>query len=171
MTLQQSQPLGTLYNCDLSDKLERACVLILDSITCVSRSGIGPLMLPPVNRTFKGKNLTSLTPSVGQRSTILRLSSIFTVLQEVKTGMNFGKHARPSPFYRLFSPVSQYSSFDNSGQRVSFPQWQNNQTNVKRMNAIVWQLAYQFQHQSQVVSVIAPLNECVFQRCVLEITC
>ena len=56
---------------------------------------------------------------------------------------------------------SQCHSFDNSGQRLSFPQWQTNQTNVNRMNSIVWQLAYQFQHQSQVVSVIAPLNECV----------
>jgi glucan 1,3-beta-glucosidase len=52
-------------------------------------------------------------------------------------------------------------SFDNSGQRLSFPQWQSNQANVGRTNAIIKSLAYQFRYQSQVVSVISPLNECV----------
>ena len=55
----------------------------------------------------------------------------------------------------------------------SFPRWHSNQTNVDRTNEIIWELAYQFQDQFEVVSVIAPLNECVLtaQRCVLDNTC
>ena len=66
-----------------------------------------------------------------------------------------------------------YFSFDNSGQRKPFPRWQSNQTNVDRTNEIIWELAYQFQDQSEVVSVIAPLNECVLTAplCVLDNTC
>jgi hypothetical protein len=78
------------------------------------------------------------------------------VPQEVRMGMN----QISLPIFIAHSHLfSQCHSFDNSGQRLSFPQWQTNQTNVNRMNSIVWQLAYEFQHQSQVVSVIAPLNE------------
>ncbi|KAF8481712.1 exo-beta-1,3-glucanase [Russula ochroleuca] len=55
------------------------------------------------------------------------------------------------------APGSQ-NGFDNSGQRLSSPQWQLNQTNIDRTNAIIKQLSYQFQH-SQVVSIIAVLNE------------
>jgi glucan 1,3-beta-glucosidase len=52
-------------------------------------------------------------------------------------------------------------SFDNSGQRLSFPQWQSKQANIDRTNAIIKGLAFEFRYQSQVVSVISPLNECV----------
>ena len=145
-------------------------LLILGSITCASQSGIGPLMLPPVNRTFKGKNHTFLRPLVGRRSTILKLSSIFTVPQEVKTGMYQTRHPVFIVSHWFFN-VILYSSFDNSGQRKSFPQWQTNQTNIDRTNNIIKALANEFQNQFEVVSVIAPLNECMFQRCVLEITC
>ena len=44
---------------------------------------------------------------------------------------------------------------------MSFPQWQSNQTNIDRTNAIIRTIAYQFQYNPQVVSVIAPLNEYV----------
>lgn len=56
------------------------------------------------------------------------------------------------------APGSQ-NGFDNSGHKVSFPQWQSNQTNIDRTNAVIRTIAYQFQHNSQVVSGIAPLNE------------
>ncbi len=75
-----------------------------------------------------------------------------------------------SLFYRLFSRSRKCSSFDNSGRRLSFPQWQSNQTNVDRTNAIIKSLGYQFRYQSQVVSVISPLNECV-QSDASSITC
>jgi len=52
-------------------------------------------------------------------------------------------------------------SFDNSGQRLPFPQWQSKQANVDRTNAIIRSLAFEFRYQSQVVSVISPINECV----------
>jgi len=55
-------------------------------------------------------------------------------------------------------PGSQ-NGFDNSGQRMSFPQWHSNQTNIDRTNRIMRQIAYEFRYSSQVVSVIAPLNE------------
>lgn len=44
---------------------------------------------------------------------------------------------------------------------MSFPQWQTNQTNIERTNAVIRTIAYQFQHNSQVVSAIAALNEYV----------
>ncbi|KAH9987691.1 glycoside hydrolase family 5 protein [Russula vinacea] len=56
------------------------------------------------------------------------------------------------------APGSQ-NGFDNSGQKLPSPQWASNQTNIDRTNAIIKQLALQFQHQTQVVSVIAALNE------------
>ncbi|KAI0281199.1 exo-1-3-beta-glucanase [Russula aff. rugulosa BPL654] len=56
------------------------------------------------------------------------------------------------------APGSQ-NGFDNSGQRLSFPEWQSKQANVDRTDAIIKNLAYQFRYQSHVVSVISPLNE------------
>jgi aryl-phospho-beta-D-glucosidase BglC (GH1 family) len=55
-------------------------------------------------------------------------------------------------------PGSQ-NGFDNSGQRLSFPQWQSKQANIDRTNAIIKYLAFLFRYQSQVISVISPLNE------------
>lgn len=37
------------------------------------------------------------------------------------------------------APGSQ-NGFDNSGQRLSFPRWQSNQTNVQRTDAIIKRL-------------------------------
>ena len=77
-------------------------------------------------------------------------------------GSQNGYEPNLSPHFIVYSHnFFQYSSFDNSGQKLSSPQWQSNQTNIDRTNAIIKQLAFQFQHQSQVVSVIAALNECV----------
>ncbi|KAH8987334.1 exo-1-3-beta-glucanase [Lactarius hatsudake] len=56
------------------------------------------------------------------------------------------------------APGSQ-NGFDNSGQRMSFPQWQSSQTNIDRTNAVIKRIAYEFRNNYQVVSVIAPLNE------------
>jgi glucan 1,3-beta-glucosidase len=70
-----------------------------------------------------------------------------------------------SHFYRQFSPVfflQKCASFDNSGQRLSVPQWQTSQSNIDRTNAIIKSMALEFRNEKpQVVSVIAPLNECV----------
>jgi len=56
------------------------------------------------------------------------------------------------------APGSQ-NGFDNSGQSMSFPEWHSNQTNIDRTNNIMRRIAYEFRYSSQVVSVIAPLNE------------
>ncbi|GJJ13359.1 hypothetical protein Clacol_007611 [Clathrus columnatus] len=56
------------------------------------------------------------------------------------------------------APGSQ-NGFDNSGQRLPFPKWQSNQTNVQRTDAIIKTLASMYQGQTNVVTVIAPLNE------------
>ena len=56
------------------------------------------------------------------------------------------------------APGSQ-NGFDNSGHRISFPEWQSNQTNVQRTDTIIKQLASMFQGQPDVVPIIAPLNE------------
>jgi glucan 1,3-beta-glucosidase len=77
-------------------------------------------------------------------------------------GSQNGYESNCFPFQFVFSHgfFSNFS-FDNSGQRLSFPQWQSNQTNIDRTNAIIKNLAYQFRYQYQVVSVISPINECV----------
>ncbi|CAL1694454.1 unnamed protein product [Somion occarium] len=56
------------------------------------------------------------------------------------------------------APGSQ-NGFDNSGHKVSFPQWQSSQSNIDRTNAIIKKLASMFADQSDVVTMIAPLNE------------
>ena len=50
-------------------------------------------------------------------------------------------------------------SFDNSGHRISFPQWHSNATNIARTNAVLKTIASLFVNDQDVVSVIAPLNE------------
>ncbi|KAF8808109.1 exo-1,3-beta-glucanase [Phlegmacium glaucopus] len=56
------------------------------------------------------------------------------------------------------APGSQ-NGFDNSGQRMSFPQWQTSQSNIDRTSAIIKTLASMFAGSTGVVPVIAPLNE------------
>ncbi|KAI0275217.1 glycoside hydrolase superfamily [Gloeopeniophorella convolvens] len=56
------------------------------------------------------------------------------------------------------APGSQ-NGFDNSGHRISFPQWHSNQTNIDRTNAIMKQIANEFVPQYQTVAMIQPLNE------------
>ncbi|KAH8102402.1 exo-beta-1,3-glucanase [Cristinia sonorae] len=56
------------------------------------------------------------------------------------------------------APGSQ-NGFDNSGHKVPSPQWHTNQNNINRTKNIISQLASMFAGQSDVVTVIAPLNE------------
>lgn len=140
-----------------SSSTDSVLCLFLDSITCGSRSGIGRMILVPVNHTSRDNKTTSLKPSLGHRHTISRLSSISTVSLEVKMGTS----RTVFPFNSSFLTAYSNFSFDNSGQRLSFPQWQSKQANVDRTNAIIRSLAFQFRYLSQVVSVISPLNECV----------
>lgn len=53
-------------------------------------------------------------------------------------------------------------SFDNSGHRMPYPQWQSNPVNVDRSNRILKRIASEFSNNPDVVPVIAPLNESVF---------
>ncbi|KAH9973186.1 glycoside hydrolase family 5 protein [Lactifluus volemus] len=53
------------------------------------------------------------------------------------------------------APGSQ-NGFDNSGQRMPFPHWHSNQTNVDRTNKVIKQISLQF---GSIVPIIAPLNE------------
>ncbi|KAH9923655.1 glycoside hydrolase superfamily [Fomitopsis serialis] len=55
-------------------------------------------------------------------------------------------------------PGSQ-NGFDNSGHRISYPEWQSNSTNVQRSDAIVKTIASMFANNPQVVSIITPINE------------
>ncbi|KAI0077473.1 exo-beta-1,3-glucanase [Panus rudis PR-1116 ss-1] len=50
-------------------------------------------------------------------------------------------------------------SFDNSGHKVPSPQWQTSQSNIDRTSAVIKTLASMFRDQSDVVTMIAPLNE------------
>ncbi|KAI0756357.1 exo-beta-1,3-glucanase [Daedaleopsis nitida] len=56
------------------------------------------------------------------------------------------------------APGSQ-NGFDNSGHRISFPQWHSNSTNVARTNSVIKQITKAFINDQDTVSVIAPLNE------------
>jgi len=56
------------------------------------------------------------------------------------------------------APGSQ-NGFDNSGQRLSFPGWHSNATNVQRTDKIMMTIASMFANNPNVVSAIAPLNE------------
>ncbi|KAH9980767.1 glycoside hydrolase family 5 protein [Russula compacta] len=56
------------------------------------------------------------------------------------------------------APGSQ-NGFDNSGRRTLIPKWQLNQRNVHRTNKVIKDIAHEFRYDSDVVSVIAPLNE------------
>ncbi|EGN93093.1 glycoside hydrolase family 5 protein [Serpula lacrymans var. lacrymans S7.3] len=56
------------------------------------------------------------------------------------------------------APGSQ-NGFDNSGQRMSFPHWQSNQTNIDRTNAVMKTIATMFTSNPNVIPIIAPLNE------------
>jgi hypothetical protein len=51
--------------------------------------------------------------------------------------------------------------FDNSGHRVGFPGWHSNPTNVQRTDTIIKTIASMFATQTNVVPIIAPLNEYV----------
>lgn len=56
------------------------------------------------------------------------------------------------------APGSQ-NGFDNSGQKMAFPQWHTNANNVARTDAIIKTLASRYATNTNVVAVIAPLNE------------
>ncbi|THH03953.1 hypothetical protein EW145_g5870 [Phellinidium pouzarii] len=56
------------------------------------------------------------------------------------------------------APGSQ-NGYDNSGERISFPTWHTNATNVARTNAILKTIAEMFTSNPTVVPLIAPLNE------------
>ncbi|KDR85713.1 hypothetical protein GALMADRAFT_218808 [Galerina marginata CBS 339.88] len=56
------------------------------------------------------------------------------------------------------APGSQ-NGYDNSGQRMSSPLWQTQQSNVDRTDAIITRLASMFAGNTGVVPIIAPLNE------------
>lgn len=58
------------------------------------------------------------------------------------------------------APGSQ-NGFDNSGQKLNYPGWHSNSTNVDRTKAIVKTLAGLFAGNTGNVPVIEPLNELV----------
>lgn len=67
-----------------------------------------------------------------------------------------GKH---EPHLPLIFHSLTFSSFDNSGQRMSFPHWHSNATNVQRTDNVIKQIASLFATNTNVVPIIAPLNE------------
>jgi len=62
-------------------------------------------------------------------------------------------------------------SFDNSGHRMKYPEWQSNPVNVDRSNRIIKRIASEFSNNPGVVPIIAPLNESVFPYMTLIILC
>lgn len=56
------------------------------------------------------------------------------------------------------APGSQ-NGFDNSGERMNYPMWHSNGTNVQRTDAIIKTIANMFKDQTSVVPIIAALNE------------
>jgi glucan 1,3-beta-glucosidase len=58
----------------------------------------------------------------------------------------------------LYEPNST-CSFDNSGQKMSYPMWHTNQTDINRTNKIIKTIADMYKDQVDTVAAIAPLNE------------
>jgi glucan 1,3-beta-glucosidase len=56
------------------------------------------------------------------------------------------------------APGSQ-NGFDNSGQKMSYPTWHTQQSNIDRTNNVIKQLTDMFKDQSDVVTAIQALNE------------
>uniref|UniRef100_A0A0W0F8B9 Putative glycoside hydrolase family 5 protein n=1 Tax=Moniliophthora roreri TaxID=221103 RepID=A0A0W0F8B9_MONRR len=56
------------------------------------------------------------------------------------------------------APGSQ-NGFDNSGQKKDFPGWHSDSNNVRRTNDVIKQIADLFKDNTNVVPIIAPLNE------------
>ena len=61
----------------------------------------------------------------------------------------------------LETDAPKIRSYDNSGHRLSFPEWQSNSTNIARTNAVRTTLVATFVNDQDVVTSIQPLNECV----------
>ena len=118
------------------------------------QSVIGLLMLDQENPSSKDKSNTFRRRSHGLETTISRSLSICTVRPVVRMGTWQSKSF-------LGKTMLRERSFDNSGQRLSFPGWHSNQTNIQRTNAIIQKIAGMFNSNTNVVSVIAPLNEYV----------
>lgn len=55
-----------------------------------------------------------------------------------------------------------FERYDNSGIRLSYPQWQDNSTNINRSTAILQQIASMFESDSDVVTAIEAVNEYAF---------
>lgn len=56
------------------------------------------------------------------------------------------------------APGSQ-NGFDNSGQKMPYPTWQTNQTDIDRTNDIIKTIVSMVDSEYQTVPIIAPLNE------------
>jgi glucan 1,3-beta-glucosidase len=70
------------------------------------------------------------------------------------------QNGRVSPIFRAgFCGPNCTCSFDNSGQKMSYPMWHTNQTNINRTNKIIKTIADMYKDQVDTVAAIAPLNE------------
>ncbi|KAH7925913.1 glycoside hydrolase family 5 protein [Leucogyrophana mollusca] len=69
-----------------------------------------------------------------------------------------GKHGLKVIIDLHGAPGSQ-NGFDNSGERLQSPGWHSNATNVHRTDAIMQTIVSMFASQTNVVPIIAPLNE------------
>lgn len=76
------------------------------------------------------------------------------VLLAVRMGESNSNTISPSRAVLIY-PLS----FDNSGQRMSYPTWHSNQTNVDRTNEIIKTLISMVDSEYETVPIIAPLNE------------
>lgn len=56
------------------------------------------------------------------------------------------------------APGSQ-NGYDNSGHRLSYPEWQSNSTNVQRTDSIIKTIISMYANNPDIVPIIAPLNE------------
>ena len=118
-----------------------------------SRLGLANHTSPDSYRTFRKLSL-------GRVITISRSLWISTVHLEVRTGA-FLEIFVSQGAGKLTWKLRHFPRFDNSGHRVSFPGWHSNSTNVQRKDNIIKRIAAMFATNTNVVSVIAPLNEYV----------
>ncbi len=76
-------------------------------------------------------------------------------------GMNMFFLNNTSKRKKVAKMVFALFRYDNSGQKLPFPGWQSNKTNIARTNNIIKSIASEFGPQYEVVSAIGPMNEFV----------
>ncbi|KAF5366224.1 hypothetical protein D9758_005708 [Tetrapyrgos nigripes] len=77
----------------------------------------------------------------------------------LKKAVTWAKHCGLKVLIDLHGAPGSQNGFDNSGQKMSYPQWQTKQSNLERTSAVLRILVQMFEDDTDTVTSIEPLNE------------